>query len=206
MGASAESRKTGGRLDREAYFNAALKILGTVGFQELSVDTLCAELGVTRGSFYHHFAGWPEFVEALMEVWEQTVGELLDGWVSMDFASAIVDVVATMSRYPFQTESAIRAWGWANPTVAGAVRRWDLARETAARAWIESVSDDPERARVLAHMGTATVIGMLVLQRPVDLDLFLKVCVELTPLVLGIAIVPDGRGWFVPRFPTDEPA
>jgi AcrR family transcriptional regulator len=206
MGASAEPRKTGGRLDREAYFNAAFKILGTAGFHDLSADTLCTELGVTRGSFYHHFAGWPEFVEALMETWERTVGELLARWASMDPTDMLVDLLATLSRYPLQAESAIRAWGWANPTVAQAVGRWDLAREKAARHWLEAITSDPERAQLLAHGGTAMVVGMLVLQRPVDLDLFIKVCTEFTRCILGIELVPDGSGWFAARFPSEGPA
>lgn len=206
MGASTEPRKTGGPLDREAYFNAAFKILGTVGFQDLSVDTLCTELGVTRGSFYHHFTGWPEFVEALMEAWEHTLGELLGRWMSMDLKAGMVDVIATLPRYPFQAESAIRAWGWANPTVAHAMRRWDLAREEAGRHWLKSVVHDPEQAELLIHMGTAMIVGMLTLQRPFDLDLFMRVIGEFAHFALGIELVPDGTGWFAVRFPTDGPA
>jgi AcrR family transcriptional regulator len=206
MGASGEPRRTGARLHREAYFNAAFKILDTVGFQDLSVDTLCAELGVTRGSFYHHFASWPEFVEALMEAWEHTVAELLDRWVSIDPMVALGEGLAVISRYPIQAESAIRAWGWANPTVAQAARRWDLAREAFGRDWFETFVHDPERARVLAHMATAMVVGMLNLQRPMDLDLVMKVLGEFMRCVLGIEFVPDATGWFVARYPTDEPA
>lgn len=198
------SGKRGARADREAYFNAALKILGTVGFQDIGVDALCAELGVTRGSFYHHFAGWPEFVDDLMETWERTVADLLARWVAMDPMDASADVLASLTRYPLQAESAIRAWGWANPRVAAAARRWDLTREDASRVFLEIFTGDAERARVLAHMGTALFVGMLNLQRPIDLDLFVKALAETWPVVLDVEIAPDGAGGFVPRFPTAE--
>jgi len=207
VAAAAQPRKPSGRLDREAYFNAAFRILATDGFSNLTAEALCAELDVTRGSFYHHFSGMPEFVEALMQAWEQTVAEILAGWVAMDPIEAVGNVVTVLARWPFQAEAALRAWGWSNPGVAETVRRWDLSWEAANRAWLENVIDDPERCRVLAHMSHAVVVGMMSLQRPVDVNLVMAVMGELARVTLGVELVPDPTGeWFVPHFTSDEPA
>jgi AcrR family transcriptional regulator len=66
-----------GSLDRHAYFNAAFKILGEGGSEALTVDALCARLGATKGSFYHHFAGTADFVNALMRCWVESASALI---------------------------------------------------------------------------------------------------------------------------------
>jgi AcrR family transcriptional regulator len=173
------------RVDRGGYFDAAIKILGSSGYHGLNVENLCAELGVTKGSFYHHFAGMPQFVDALLEAWENSVAELLRGWLSHDPVTGLAIVLSDLDRYPLQADAALRAWGWSNPPVAAAVRRWDLARESGSRTWLAQLGHDPERSRVLAHLLQATVVGMAILQRPVDVDLTRAVCIELTQAILN---------------------
>ncbi|WP_239003564.1 TetR/AcrR family transcriptional regulator [Nocardia panacis] len=58
-------------LTKEQYFTAALEVLAECGFKGLNIGVLCRGLGVTSGSFYHHFGGWPTFVTALLEHWER---------------------------------------------------------------------------------------------------------------------------------------
>jgi TetR/AcrR family transcriptional regulator, transcriptional repressor for nem operon len=40
---------------REKILNAALTVIRTKGYSATSVDDLCAEAGVTKGAFFHHF-------------------------------------------------------------------------------------------------------------------------------------------------------
>ena len=60
----------GKSLDREAYFGAAYEILGEIGSDGITINALSERLGVTKGSFYHHFASLPAFVQALADWWE----------------------------------------------------------------------------------------------------------------------------------------
>ena len=46
---------------KEEYYDAALEVLAQLGFKGLNIGVLCKRLGVTSGSFYHHFGGWPGF-------------------------------------------------------------------------------------------------------------------------------------------------
>ena len=50
--------------DRDAYFAAAYELLVTHGCGGVTIAALCDRLGVTKGSFYHHFADMAEFVAA----------------------------------------------------------------------------------------------------------------------------------------------
>src|SRR5258708_2447595 len=55
---------------KKQYFDTALEVLAELGFKGLNIGVLCRRLGVTSGSFYHHFGSWQGFVDALLEHWE----------------------------------------------------------------------------------------------------------------------------------------
>ena len=54
----------------EQYYDAAMSILAREGAAGLKIGPLCRSLGVTSGSFYHHFGGWAGFVRGLLRYWE----------------------------------------------------------------------------------------------------------------------------------------
>jgi AcrR family transcriptional regulator len=182
--------RPGGRLDREAYFNAAFKILAIQGFPELTVDNLCAELGATKGSFYHHFAGMPEFTEALVGAWELTVHERFSESTALPFLEGLAHAASRLDQWPVRAEGALRAWGWANPLVAAAVRRQEMAWEELLREWLAEVVPDPERCRLLAHMFVAVLAGMSRLGEPPDIDMVRAVSAEMLRSNVGIDIPP----------------
>jgi AcrR family transcriptional regulator len=68
------------RLSREHWIEAALDALGEGGVAAVAVEPLAARLGVTKGSFYWHFADVDAFLGALAERWaaesERTPGPL----------------------------------------------------------------------------------------------------------------------------------
>jgi AcrR family transcriptional regulator len=194
MSGTSGSGRPGGRLDHEAYFNAALRILADRGFAELTVDNLCAELGATKGSFYHHFAGMPDFVQALADVWEAAVTAVFTEVASLPPSEAFVRSMEILERWPVRADVAMRTWGWADPVVGAAVRRHEAAWEQVLRTWIAQFVSDPERCRVLAHMHQAILTGMGQLQRPADLDLVRAVLLEFARSNLGLALLPDATG------------
>jgi len=181
-----------GRLDREAYFNAAFKILGAGGFQELTVDNLCAELGTTKGSFYHHFAGIQEFTEALVAVWETTVSEIFAAMAALPPMDGLARSMEMLQRWPLQADAALRAWAWTNPTVAAAVRQQEAEWERLILHWLEQFVPDPARCRLLAHLILAVLAGITQLQRPTDAELIADVCLEILRNNVGLDYLPDG--------------
>ncbi|MBN9618450.1 MAG: TetR/AcrR family transcriptional regulator, partial [Actinobacteria bacterium] len=65
------------RLTTQDYVREALVVLGEEGPEALTIAGLCERLGVTKGSFYHHFGGLPGFVDVLLESWEREEGRRL---------------------------------------------------------------------------------------------------------------------------------
>lgn len=55
------------RLTKEKWLEAALSLLEERGPTQLNIDSLTSSLGVTTGSFYHHFKSHSKFLEELTD-------------------------------------------------------------------------------------------------------------------------------------------
>ena len=53
------------------WAEAALQLIAEKGLGALTVDALAARLGVTKGSFYWHFAGRADLLAAALARWEE---------------------------------------------------------------------------------------------------------------------------------------
>jgi len=65
------ARRDDGRLTRRAWQRAALEALIEGGASAVTVPRLAAKLGVTKGSFYWHFASVDALLEAALADWER---------------------------------------------------------------------------------------------------------------------------------------
>lgn len=59
----------GSRLGRDDWLDAAYAAVAEGGFDKVRVLTLADQLGVTRGSFYWHFADHAELLSAMLQRW-----------------------------------------------------------------------------------------------------------------------------------------
>ncbi len=58
-------------LRSEDWARAALRTIARSGVDQLSVEGLARELGVTKGSFYWHFAGRSALISGALDLWER---------------------------------------------------------------------------------------------------------------------------------------
>lgn len=65
---SAKTDKAG-RASRKDWIRTAHKLLADGGLRAITIDALCIELGLTKGSFYWHFNGRQELLSAMAESW-----------------------------------------------------------------------------------------------------------------------------------------
>lgn len=70
--------KASHHISKTAVLDAALQVIRAKGYAATTVDELCAVAGVTKGSFFHHFAGKEEMTLAAIEHWNQVTGEVFD--------------------------------------------------------------------------------------------------------------------------------
>ena len=61
---------------RPKLIDAALALIRARGFAATSVDELCAEAGVSKGAFFHHFATKSDLGVAAADFWSETTRAL----------------------------------------------------------------------------------------------------------------------------------
>jgi AcrR family transcriptional regulator len=156
-----------------SYFDEALRVLAREGRNGLRIGRLCAALGVTSGSFYHHFGGWDGFVAALLEHWErEEVGRIVELVNASDDPFERVRRMKHLAlTVPHEAETAIRAWATVDPVVEAAQRAVDQGRLRALGDVLAPVIDDPSRRERLAALGVAVLAGHQQIAGVADTDL-----------------------------------
>lgn len=64
---------------RTKIMDAAIKLFSNRGYNAASVDDICAEAGISKGAFYHHFKSKQELFLALLDGWLQTIDRAIEG-------------------------------------------------------------------------------------------------------------------------------
>jgi AcrR family transcriptional regulator len=170
------------RLVAQDYFRAALTVLADQGSEALTITAVCGTLGVTKGSFYHHFGSLAGFVEQLLPYWESQRSSRLAGRTRPPpdprrRLGALVDLVVDL---PHATEAAMRAWGWRQPDIAAALERVDRRRERHLTEVIAAVGVQRPDARTHARIMLDVLIGTQQREDPVDARRLRQVLVECT--------------------------
>ncbi len=147
--------------DRESYFRAAYDLLAEHGSAGVTVAALCDRVGVTKGSFYHHFIDLPDFVEALATRWQAWVEHIIDTCLAEPDLLRRYELAAN-NHVVLVTgaEPAIYAWARTEPAIAGAVhvvltRGYELGEKL-----YGPVTGDPRVATSLTRMMIAALQGM----------------------------------------------
>lgn len=178
-----------GPLGREAYFGAAFEILGESGSEGLTINGLCDRLGVTRGSFYHHFDAMPGFVQAFAQHWEDQFAALM-AWYNAepDRCARVALTLNATAALPHEAEAALRAWGTSDPVVKASLDRIDRDGEGLVTDLVSLFVEDPERAALIAHHGVSLAVGMQHRPPPIDRVRYLQVLADWASTYLGIGV------------------
>jgi AcrR family transcriptional regulator len=156
-------------LTRDDYLAVGLDLLAEGGVSAVTIAALCERLGVTKGSFYHHFDDVSGYHEALLVRWEAGTYEAIETARAVTDSHKRLSVLKELGvAAHHEAESAIRAWGRSYEPAAAVVRRVDAAREANLVESFRAVGIPLTRARHLARIGLATLIGTQSLERPVD--------------------------------------
>jgi AcrR family transcriptional regulator len=120
----------GDQLSAQDWLDQGLKTLARSGFTALKAEPLAKAMGVSRGSFYWHFADISAFHAAILKHWREIAAEQIIAGV--EAASAHEDPLAVLLRRVFgerlTLESAVRIWASVDPTARAAVQAIDRRR------------------------------------------------------------------------------
>jgi AcrR family transcriptional regulator len=125
------------RLTAQDWIDVALRTLAREGFQALKADVLARKLGVSRGSFYWHFAELDAFHARVVEHWRQVATEaIIAGLERYGSVERRLDVLlrSAFGRSAL-LEIRMRAWAAENAQAARVIGDIDRRR----RAYIEQL-------------------------------------------------------------------
>jgi AcrR family transcriptional regulator len=113
------------------WAEAALQLIAEAGLGKLTVDTLAARLGVTKGSFYWHFKGRSELIAAALDRWEQrSTGESMRALSEIEDPRRRLSLIIDASLQPPRARSLYAALAEAadDPVVGRVLNRVATAR------------------------------------------------------------------------------
>lgn len=168
--------KEGPRLKREDWLQAAFNAVVDGGVDKLKILTLAETLGVTRGSFYWHFADHAELLQATLQGWkdqeiqrllrieaQQTQDPLADMHMLLEEALAHSGDELENMRF----ELAVRGLGRRDALVAALLIEVDQARTQLFVRHFSRLFHDPQKATDLAALFYLTIVGCFqALSRP----------------------------------------
>jgi AcrR family transcriptional regulator len=146
------------RLGRDDWMRAGRMALLTGGAAAVRVERLATDLGVTKGSFYWHFADRGALLEALLREWEEERSVALRQLPALRGPMAIRELMAFLAprvvaseRGAVPSDAAMFAWASTDPAVA---RRVEIA-EGERIALLRELVGDPELGEFLylAYLG-----------------------------------------------------
>jgi len=121
-----------GRFNRDRWLAVALETLAREGSARVTVRHLCAQLGVTTGSFYWHFENHEDFVRHIVDFWNEAFTETAARYirdVSDDPKERLLGLMTILTEQNLgQYDVAIRAWAAQDAEIAKVVRRVDKRR------------------------------------------------------------------------------
>ncbi|WP_022892149.1 TetR/AcrR family transcriptional regulator [Agromyces subbeticus] len=162
---------------RTDWLDHGLEVLARDGVDGLRIDRLASRLGVTKGSFHHHFDGASGYRAALLEHYEQSTLRELSTAIderrdegTRATLEWLVDL-ATADRASIrraELDRAVRAWAHADPAARAVQSRIDTrVIELLQAAW-RPASDSDATARTAALVPYLVSLGAAVTIPPIS--------------------------------------
>ena len=118
------------QLSAEDWLDQGLRTLAKSGFTALKAEPLAKAMGVSRGSFYWHFADIGVYHAAILKHWRDVAAEQVIA--NLEMVSKDRDALALLLRRAFSStpalENAVRTWATVDPAARAAVQAIDQRR------------------------------------------------------------------------------
>jgi AcrR family transcriptional regulator len=170
------------RLGPSEWVKVGLKALAKSGFSALKADTLANRLGVSRGSFYWHFADVPAFHAALLRRWREIALENIIEEVEMAPDHPLEALLYRAFAGGSGVERAVRAWATADSRARAAVEAVDLERIGYLRKLLIDAGIPPGVAETRARIMNWTYLGFALSSSKLDDDALKEVIGDLSHL------------------------
>jgi AcrR family transcriptional regulator len=155
------------QLSADDWIKAGLKALAKSGFTALKADPLAKAVGVSRGSFYWHFADLGAFHTALLKRWREIAADQIIADVEAGSDEPLKALLRRTFGARLDLERAVRNWAAFDPAAQGAVRAIDRRRLDYIETLLEKRGLTPATARARAQILYWTFLGFALSGTPV---------------------------------------
>jgi AcrR family transcriptional regulator len=156
------------QLSAKDWLDQGLKALASRGFTALKAEPLAKAMGVSRGSFYWHFADIAAFHAAILARWHEVAAEQIIA--NVEAASKDEDPLALLLRRVFgerlMLERAVRTWASVDPAARAAVQAIDRRRLTYVESLLTQSGLSAEQARARAQILYWAFLGFALSDQP----------------------------------------
>ena len=151
------------RKSKQDWIDAAIDTLKKKGPTGLSAEKLAKKLGVTRGSFYHHFENIPVFNDALLDYWvdTNTTKPFLEAKSNSTPDQQLEVLIEQSWHTDIQLEIAVRAWATTNKQVQERVANLDKYRMAYITLLYQTVVGDNEKGERFAQIAIYGLLGAI---------------------------------------------
>jgi AcrR family transcriptional regulator len=156
------------QLSAKDWLDQGLKTLARSGFTALKADPLAKAMGVSRGSFYWHFADIGAFHAAILKYWREVAAEQIIA--NIEAASDHDNPMAVLVRQAFggrlALENAVRSWATHDPVARSAVQAIDRRRLSYMEGLLRTSGHSPDVARARAQILYWAFLGFASSDKP----------------------------------------
>lgn len=139
------------KVSKESWIKKGLLTVRRYGIFNLNILDTATKLGVTKGSFYHHFSNFNDFQIAIAEHWKHLLLKDID---KLD-ASNVPDAIAKFySAINISEETNFRTWAAYNPEIKKELTALDIARiEFLKKLYLSKNSQDDSFTKAYLEYG-----------------------------------------------------
>jgi AcrR family transcriptional regulator len=156
------------QLSAKDWLNQGLKTLAERGFTALKAEPLAKAMGVSRGSFYWHFADIGAFHAAILDHWREVAAEQIIA--NLEAASDHDNPLPLLLRQAFGArlalENAVRTWATLDPLARTAVQAIDRRRLDYVENLLRASGLSPNVARARAQILYWAFLGYALSDKP----------------------------------------
>jgi AcrR family transcriptional regulator len=166
-GGLSQGRNMADQLSAKDWLDQGLRTLAESGFTALKAEPLAKAMGVSRGSFYWHFADIGAYHAAILRHWRDVAAEQI---ITNLEAASQNDNPLLLLRRSFSSkpalENAVRTWATIDPVARTAVQATDRRRLSYVESLFERSGVSPGVARSRAQIFYWAFLGFALSDKP----------------------------------------
>ena len=154
------------QLSATDWLDQGLKALAESGFTALKAEPLAKAMGVSRGSFYWHFADIGAFHAAILKHWREVAAEQIIADVEATSDNPVQLLLRRAFGGRLTLENAVRSWATLDPLARSAVQAIDRRRLSYVESMLRGSGLSPSAARARAQILYWAFLGFALSDQP----------------------------------------